>query len=46
MPNSTRPRDPGIPPILRAMWLERLQHIPLFFELWLLQAADARHPSR
>jgi uncharacterized protein len=30
----------------RAMWLERLQHIPLFFELWLLQAADARHPSR
>jgi uncharacterized protein len=30
----------------RAMWRERLQHIPLFFELWLLQAADARHPSR
>jgi uncharacterized protein len=30
----------------RAMWLERLQHIPLSFELWLLQAADARHPSR
>jgi uncharacterized protein len=32
----------------RAMWLERLQHIPLFFELWLLhQRRDAywRHGS-